>query len=129
MVSNRATDQRPPAFIVEDAVVEDYDLGPYAGWLYVVICKHINRKKNDAFPGVPTLAKLAGIAEGILIAILFQVDVLPHLDRAAFHFRPFVLHYGAVWLAVYLTSWMVMRLLFPRWRFRGGEWMGKWRRA
>ncbi|MBD1851994.1 hypothetical protein [Leptolyngbya sp. FACHB-711] len=79
------------------------------------------------WPGL--LQFFAGIAEGILIAILFQVDILPHLDRAAFHFRPFVLHYGAVWLAVYLTSWMVMRLLFPRWRFRGGEWMGKWRRA
>ncbi|ABC99055.1 hypothetical protein CYA_0851 [Synechococcus sp. JA-3-3Ab] len=32
-----------------------------------------------------------------------------------------------VWVCLYL--WVVMRILFPRWRFRGGEWLGRWPRS
>ncbi|AFY33966.1 hypothetical protein [Calothrix sp. PCC 7507] len=35
----------------------------------------------------------------------------------------FLLHYSVVWLAVFVVSQSLMRIIFPRWRFRGGEWL------
>jgi hypothetical protein len=35
----------------------------------------------------------------------------------------FILHYSAVWLAVFISSQSLMRIIFPRWRFRGGQWL------
>jgi hypothetical protein len=35
----------------------------------------------------------------------------------------FLLHYGCVWLAVFIASQSLMRIIFPRWRFRGGQWL------
>ncbi|MBF2005144.1 MAG: hypothetical protein IGS49_06670 [Chlorogloeopsis fritschii C42_A2020_084] len=33
------------------------------------------------------------------------------------------LHYSIVWLAVFVASQSLMRILFPKWRFRGGQWL------
>jgi hypothetical protein len=33
-------------------------------------------------------------------------------------------HYTVVWLAVFITSQSLMRIVFIRWRFRGGQWLG-----
>ncbi|MDB9373727.1 hypothetical protein [Nodularia sphaerocarpa] len=35
----------------------------------------------------------------------------------------FLLHYSLVWLAVFIASQSLMRIIFPRWRFRGGQWL------
>ena len=35
----------------------------------------------------------------------------------------FLLHYSVVWLAVFMSSQSLMRIIFPRWRFRGGQWL------
>jgi hypothetical protein len=35
----------------------------------------------------------------------------------------FLLHYSIVWIAVFITSQSLMRIVFVRWRFRGGEWL------
>jgi hypothetical protein len=35
----------------------------------------------------------------------------------------FFLHYATVWLAVFIASQSIMRILFVRWRFRGGQWL------
>ncbi|MTJ06268.1 MULTISPECIES: hypothetical protein [unclassified Anabaena] len=35
----------------------------------------------------------------------------------------FLLHYSVVWLAVFISSQSIMRIIFPRWRFRGGKWL------
>jgi hypothetical protein len=35
----------------------------------------------------------------------------------------FLLHYSVVWLAVFISSQSLMRIIFPRWRFRGGKWL------
>ncbi|MUH01560.1 hypothetical protein F7734_58610 [Scytonema sp. UIC 10036] len=43
-----------------------------------------------------------------------------------FNLQWFVIHYSLVSVIAYLASWVVMRLLFPRWRFRGGVWIGRW---
>lgn len=71
---------------------------------------------------------ITGIAEGVLVAVLASWNLLPYVESRNFHIDAFIWHYGSVWLAMYLAVWVVMRILFPRWRFRGGEWIGKWRR-
>ncbi|MEA5620862.1 hypothetical protein VB711_23910 [Cronbergia sp. UHCC 0137] len=35
----------------------------------------------------------------------------------------FLFHYWTVWLAVFIISQSLMRVIFPHWRFRGGEWL------
>lgn len=35
----------------------------------------------------------------------------------------FLLHYGSVWIAVFVASQGPMRVLFPRWRYDGGKWI------
>jgi hypothetical protein len=34
-----------------------------------------------------------------------------------------LLHYSSVWLTVFIASQTLMRIVFPRWRFRGGQWL------
>ncbi len=34
----------------------------------------------------------------------------------------FILHYVTVWLAIFIISQSLMKIIFPRWRFRGGQW-------
>jgi hypothetical protein len=42
----KGTDQREPGFfIIDNEVVEDYNLGPYAGWLYYKVHDLTRRKK------------------------------------------------------------------------------------
>ena len=78
------------------------------------------------WPGIFQLC--AGVIEGVFLALIIANIGLPHIPKSEFDFIRFTQHYGLVWLAVYLSAWVVMRLLFPRWRFRGGEWIGKWPR-
>ncbi|MCX5934986.1 MAG: hypothetical protein NTU99_09420 [Pseudanabaena sp. LacPavin_0818_WC45_MAG_42_6] len=40
-------------------------------------------------------------------------------------FDKFLLHYVCIWLAVFTASQTLMRIIFPRWRFHGGEWLHK----
>ncbi|MGG6270512.1 hypothetical protein ACQ4M3_37510 [Leptolyngbya sp. AN03gr2] len=75
------------------------------------------------WPGLFQLA--SAIAEGLLLAGMIKFVGLPHIPQE-FPLQWFALHYVLVWLATYLLSWVIMRLLFPHWRFRGGEWIGKW---
>ncbi|NWF58706.1 MAG: hypothetical protein HXY43_05180 [Fischerella sp.] len=35
----------------------------------------------------------------------------------------FLQHYSLVWLAVFIASQSLMRIIFPRSRFRGGQWL------
>ena len=35
----------------------------------------------------------------------------------------FLLHYSCIWLAIFTASQTLMRVIFPRWRFHGGEWL------
>lgn len=76
------------------------------------------------WPGVLQLG--SAILEGIVLTLLININVLPHLSSDHFDVIAFVKHYGSVWLGTYLSSWTLMRILFPRWRFRGGEWLGRW---
>lgn len=67
----------------------------------------------------PTLQLAAGVAEGMLLAgLLYGARLLPAPTPTQF-----VLHYTAVWLTTFLASQSLMRLLFPRWRYHGGQWI------
>jgi hypothetical protein len=67
---------------------------------------------------------IAGIWEGVWIAVLFKTVGLPGVDRLM-PLNAFWLHYSLVWLGYFGASQMLMRILFPRWRFRGGQWWGR----
>ncbi len=66
------------------------------------------------------LQVVAGIFEGLIVFILLyglgQFNGLPAPSL-------FWLHYGLVWLATFVASQSFMRLYFPRWRYRGGQWL------
>lgn len=64
---NRATDERPPFILIDQSIVDDFQLHPLAGWLYVVIVRHVNHKMNDAFPSIPRLAKLASMSRASVL--------------------------------------------------------------
>ncbi|MCH2232490.1 MAG: hypothetical protein MK111_24615 [Crocosphaera sp.] len=76
------------------------------------------------WPGV--LQFLAGVLEGFFLFLVIILIGLPGIKSYQFDLFVFIKHYSLVWLAIYLSSWIIMRLLFPRWRFCGGEWLGKW---
>ena len=68
---------------------------------------------------------LAGIWELIFVFCgvkLFGIFPIP-LPKEELPLVFFLLHYSIVWLAVFISSQSLMRIIFPRWRFRGGEWL------
>ena len=77
------------------------------------------------WPGILQLG--AAVVEAIFLILVIKFFGLPHISPSALNLNLFLLHYSLVWIAVYLCSWVVMRLFFPRWRFRGGRWLGSWR--
>ncbi|MEM6402577.1 MAG: hypothetical protein AAF757_20490, partial [Cyanobacteria bacterium P01_D01_bin.116] len=76
------------------------------------------------WPGV--LQLIAAIVEGIFLVLVINFIGLPNVPQDKFSLLSYIFHYSIVWVAVYCASWAVMRLLFPRARFRGGAWLGKW---
>lgn len=66
--------RRHDFFIIDNEVVDNYKLGPYAGWLYVVIVRHVNQKSNEAFPSLSTLAKETGMSEPSVIKYLAVLE-------------------------------------------------------
>jgi uncharacterized membrane protein len=68
---------------------------------------------------------LAGIGEFVFVACAVKVfGFLPiPLPKEELPFFWVLVHYSVVWLAVFITSQSLMRILFPRWRFRGGQWL------
>lgn len=66
----------------------------------------------------------AGIWEFFFIFCCAKIfGFLPFLPKDELSPGVFLLHYSIVWLAVFITSQSLMRIIFPRWRFRGGEWL------
>ncbi|MCG6138110.1 MAG: hypothetical protein MET45_26355 [Nostoc sp. LLA-1] len=68
---------------------------------------------------------LAGIWELVFIFCGVQViGFLPiTIPKTELPIGAFLIHYSCVWLAVFISSQSLMRIIFPRWRFRGGEWL------
>ena len=63
---------------------------------------------------------LTGIWEGIFIFTMIKWLGLPGIPRNIL-FLNFAFHYSCVWLGIYTISQTLMRILFPRWRFWGGQ--------
>lgn len=76
------------------------------------------------WPGAIQL--ITAIFEAIFLALMIHYVGLPHIPRNNFNWVNYAIHYSVVWIFVYAASWIVMRLLFPRARYRGGAWIGKW---
>lgn len=63
---------------------------------------------------------LTAVPEGVLLWVLLDRGLVPTVDS-----RPplwaYAVHFGAVWLAVWLAANGPMRVPFLRWRFHGGR--------
>jgi hypothetical protein len=89
------------------------------GW--DLVYDHLQKLRWDHdFPA--TLQLLAGIWEGLFIIVLANFLKFLPLPQS-FNLSNFLWHYSTVWIAVFTTSQTLMRVIFLRWRFRGGEWM------
>lgn len=65
---------------------------------------------------------VAGIWEAVFLLIIIKLLRLPLPGVQNLDVGWFVRHYSLVWLGVFFASQTIMRILFPRWRFRGGQW-------
>ncbi|MGB6170148.1 MAG: hypothetical protein WBF52_21385 [Geitlerinemataceae cyanobacterium] len=74
------------------------------------------------WPGV--LQLLSGIGEAVFLGVILKSIPVPGLVPEDISLKWFVIHYSCVWLGVYLASQSLTRIVFPRWRFRGGKWLG-----
>jgi hypothetical protein len=81
-----------------------------------------NRWDRD-WPAIYQL--LAGIWEFIFVVCgvkIFGFLPIP-LPKEELPIFWVIIHYSIVWLAVFAASQSLMRILFPKWRFRGGQWL------
>ncbi|MBD2577153.1 hypothetical protein [Oscillatoria sp. FACHB-1406] len=62
----------------------------------------------------------AGVWEALFFVAIAKFIGLPGIDRE-FPLGEFFLHYSLVWLSIFTASQTLMRVLFPRWRFHGGQ--------
>ncbi|TBR59867.1 hypothetical protein BLD44_014600 [Mastigocladus laminosus UU774] len=94
------------------------------GIVWDIVYDQIQKKRWDRdWPALYQV--LAGIWEFIFILCGIKVfGFLPVLIPKE-RLSPFWIfaHYSVVWLAVFIASQSLMRIIFPRWRFRGGEWL------
>ncbi|MEH2346432.1 MAG: hypothetical protein V7K55_00230 [Nostoc sp.] len=92
------------------------------GW--DVVYNHLQKSRWDRdWPAAYQL--LAGIWELAFVFCgvkLFGFLPIP-LPKEELPLAVFLLHYSVVWLAVFISSQSLMRIIFLRWRFRGGEWL------
>ena len=67
----------------------------------------------------------AGIWEAFFLLFLISTVGLfgIFIDDGAFSIFWFIVHYSTVWLGMFVAAQVLMRLLFPQWRFRGGRWL------
>ena len=76
----------------------------------------------------PTFQLGAGIVEGGLVwgLIQFWPDLIAIPGQSGLTFGQFFAHYTTVWVITFLASQSLLRILYPRWRYRGGQWLFRW---
>ena len=90
------------------------------GFFWDILYIKIQQLRWDRdWPGAFQL--LAGIWEALFLVTLIKTISLPGLSASEFNLGIFIYHYSCVWIAIFITSQSVMRILFPYWRFRGGQ--------
>ena len=75
---------------------------------------------------------LTGISEGIVV--YFMADYLgatspewrAYLRGAAENPLAFFIHFATTWIAIHLFANNLMKIIFIRWRFKGGRLIGGW---
>ncbi len=102
------------------------------GLLWDVFYQRLQRRRWDGdWPAIFQLA--TGALEGAVLFWLISflaarglptADGLP-IVGTGLPLPRFVLFYVTLWLVTFLTMQGPLRILFPRWRFRGGEWWGR----
>jgi hypothetical protein len=91
------------------------------GLVWDILYNYLQKFRWDRdWPGA--LQLLAGIWEAVFIACVVKLFGLPYLTQEL-PLNWFIIHYSLVWLGLYITSQSLMRILFPRWRFKGGQWI------
>ena len=75
---------------------------------------------DQDWPGAFQL--LAAIWEGLFLVTLIKIIGLPGIPSAKFNLGLFIFHYSCVWFGVFIVAQSLLRILFPHWRFRGGQW-------
>lgn len=87
------------------------------GW--DIVYNYLQKFRWDRdWPGV--LQLVSGIWEGVFLACDVKLFGLPSVPKEL-PLLGFALHYTLVWLSIYIASQSIMRILFPRWRFKGGQ--------
>ena len=64
----------------------------------------------------------AGIWEAFFFLLFIGFFALLGVGYYNFSLFWFLVHYVVVWSGIFLASQVLMRIFFPRWRFRGGRW-------
>lgn len=94
------------------------------GLLWDFIYQQIQKSRWDSdWPGA--LQLIAGIWEFIFVVCgtkLFGFLPIP-LPKDDLPLEWLFIHYWTVWIAVYIASQSIMRIIFIRWRFKGGQWL------
>ena len=95
------------------------------GWAWDILYHYLQSWRWDRdWP--PAFQVAAGLAEGAAIWLVIHacrllIGGLPGV-AATLTLRQFLTHYGIVWLAMFLGTQGPLRVISPRWRYRGGEW-------
>jgi hypothetical protein len=91
------------------------------GLLWDVIYDQMQKYRWDRdWPAAYQL--FAGIWEMLFVLCGVKLIGLPAVPKEL-PIQLFLLHYSLVWLAVFITSQSLMRIIFVRWRFHGGQWL------
>jgi hypothetical protein len=62
------------------------------------------------------------LLEGVFVYILFASNLLPFVTYEPQNdWWHYILHYGTIWWVTFWWLFGPMRVMFPRWRFRGGR--------
>ena len=66
------------------------------------------------------LGLVTGINEGILLGVLLGLGAIPSLDTGPAIWI-FLVHFVSIWLVIWGWLQGPMKIVHPRWRFRGGR--------
>lgn len=89
-----------------------------SGIIWDVIYDQIQKYRWDRdWPAIYQLS--AGIWEGFFLGLAINILPLPVKPPLGL----FLFHYSTVWLSIFIISQSLMRVIFIRWRFRGGQWL------
>lgn len=90
------------------------------GFLWDILYNYvqINYRWDQDWP--PVFQLVSGIVEGLVLWLIW-----PYLPGAnlALTLDHFLSHYTAVWIVIFIGTQGPLRILFPRWRYDGGQWL------